>query len=231
MNKIPSFIDVTASDGHVLSAWCAGPPAATRSLVVVQEIFGVNHYIRSVCHKLADLGYCVVAPALFDRVSRGYERGYSREEAQEGMAIRHQLDETLALDDILAAAALLPGRKGIIGFCMGGTLCWQAASRSTAFDAAVGWYGTGIAADLDARLNCPVQLHYGDKDHAIPLEDALKVRDARPDVAVFIYDAGHGFGCTERASHVEPAATLAWQRSLAFFDRHLDRKPPAGSDR
>lgn len=226
MTHTPAFIDVTSRDGHIFSAWTDGPPDASRSLVVVQEIFGVNSYIRSVCARLAGLGYRVIAPALFDRALPGYERGYSPEEAREGMAIRRALDEELALDDILAAAALLPGRRGIIGFCMGGTLAWQAASRSTAFDAACGWYGTGIAADLGARLACPVQLHYGDSDHAIPLADALKVRDARPDVEVFLYEAGHGFGCTERASHVEAAAALAWERTCAFFDRHLG--PAAG---
>ncbi len=223
MSETTGFVSVTSGDGHRFQAWMDGPEDATRSVVVVQEIFGVNSYIRAVCARLAGLGYRVAAPALFDRIAPGYERGYSAETAQEGMAIRRSLDEGKALDDVLATAALLPGRKGIIGFCMGGTLAWQAASRSSVFQAASGWYGTGIAADLNATLSCPVELHYGDRDHAIPLADAEAVRDARQDVAVYIYGAGHGFGCHERASYVEAAATLAWARTERFLDQHLSK--------
>ena len=122
MSETTGFVSVTSGDGHRFQAWMDGPKDATRSVVVVQEIFGVNSYIRTVCARLAGLGYRVAAPALFDRIAPGYERGYSAETAQEGMAIRRSLDEGKALDDVLATAALLPGRKGIIGFCMGGTL-------------------------------------------------------------------------------------------------------------
>ncbi len=216
------FVTLTADDGHRFSAYTAGPPDARRSLVVVQEIFGVNSYIRSVCDALAERGYRVIAPALFDRAVTGYEAGYSAEDAKRGMDIRRGLDESLALKDIAAAAAHLgAGQRGIIGFCMGGTMSWYGASRTKLFQAAVSWYGTGIAADMQASLHCPAQLHFGDSDHAIPLEDAEQIRRGRPDVEVHIYQAGHGFGCTERRSYQPEAAALAWQRTHAFLDRHL----------
>jgi|TARA_A100001391_G_scaffold145276_1_gene102913 carboxymethylenebutenolidase len=213
---------LTAADGHQFSAYVTGPADARRSMVVVQEIFGVNAYIRSVCDSFAGRGYRVVAPALFDRVVRDYQADYTAEDAKRGMEIRQEMDESLALEDIKAAATLLEAtRRGIIGFCMGGTMSWYGASRTSLFGAAVSWYGTGIAANLDANLNCPVQLHFGDSDHAIPLEDAERIRQARPDVEVHIYQAGHGFGCTERKSYQPDAAAAAWTRTDAFFDRHL----------
>jgi carboxymethylenebutenolidase len=224
LSSHPELIDVASEDGHAFSAYIAGPVDAAHGVVVVQEIFGVNHYIRSVCDSLAEKGYRVIAPALFDRITRNFEVGYSAEEARAGMEIRQRLDETLALRDVSAAAMQLPTpSRGIVGFCMGGTISWRSASRTSLFRAAVGWYGTGIAADVQARLNCPVQLHFGETDHAIPLADALAVRDARPDVEVFIYPAGHGFGCTERKSYHAPSADLAWKRTYAFLEAHLKK--------
>jgi carboxymethylenebutenolidase len=221
-------MDVTSEDGHNFSAYVAGPVDAAHGIVVVQEIFGVNNYIRSVCNTLSKRGYRVIAPALFDRIVRNFEVGYSAEEARAGMEIRQRLDEALALSDVSAAALQLStASRGIIGFCMGGTISWRCASRTSLFRAAVGWYGTGIATDVQSHLNCPVQLHFGETDHAIPLADALAVRDARPDVEVFIYPAGHGFGCTERKSYHPPSADLAWERSYAFFETHLQKSSQA----
>jgi dienelactone hydrolase len=71
----------------LISAYVAGPANADRALVVVQEILGVSSYIRSVCDSLAVRGYRVIAPALFDRVTRNYETGYTAEDARRGMEI------------------------------------------------------------------------------------------------------------------------------------------------
>src|SRR5918992_6092622 len=152
------FTKVAAADGHVLSVYMAGPANASAGLVVLQEVFGVNAYIRSVCDDLGDRGYRVAAPALFDRQAPGFETGYSNEEARRGLELRRGLDDARALDDIRAAAELLPPLRGIIGFCMGGTLAWQAATRTTLFRAASAWYGSSIAADASAPTRCPVQL-------------------------------------------------------------------------
>ncbi len=122
-----------------------------------------------------------------------------------------------------AAAAHLAGKSvGIIGYCWGGTVAWWGATRSRSFKAAVGWYGGGIAATRDAKTNCPVQLHFGEKDASIPLKDVDAIRAAQPDVEVFVYPgAQHGFGCDERPSFGREAYELAQSRSLAFLDRHL----------
>ena len=67
-------IELTAADGHRFSAWQDGPADATRALVIVQEIFGVNSHMRHVCETYARQGFAVVSPALFDRAERGVDR-------------------------------------------------------------------------------------------------------------------------------------------------------------
>ena len=90
------------------------------------------------------------------------------------------------------------------------------------FKAANGWYGGGIAGTRNETPACPVELHFGEKDAGIPLSDVELIREAHPEIGIFIYHgARHGFGCDERASFSAPDAALAWERTLAFFTKHL----------
>lgn len=217
-------IELAAADGHRLTAWRTGPEEASRALVVVQEIFGVNNHMRRVCEGFAAEGYAVICPALFDRAEPGVELGYGPEDVKQGIALRGRIDPAATLLDVEAAAAALPAgaRRGIIGYCWGGTVAWHGATRSQSFAAAVGYYGGGIAAARDEVPGCPVQLHFGAEDHGIPLADVEAIRTARPEVEVFLYPgAGHGFSCDERASFDAAAAAEARKRSLAFLARHL----------
>lgn len=217
------FITLTASDGHEFSAYQAGLADSPRAIVVVQEIFGVNHHMRTVCDGFGDAGYHVIAPALFDRVERGVELGYEGADRQRAMQLYGQVKPQNSVADLLASAEAL-GRAdvGIIGYCWGGALSWAAATRTQRFKAAVGWYGGGIAATRDAVPNCPVQLHFGADDDHIPLSDVEAIRAAQPGVEIFVYEgAGHGFGCSERSSYNARAAALAQERSLAFLQHHL----------
>jgi len=217
-------IELAAADGHRLSAWRTGPQDASRALVVVQEIFGVNRHMRHVCEEFARQGFAVACPALFDRVEPGIELGYEQEDRKRGMALRSQIDAAAAVLDIEAAAQALPqsARIGIIGYCWGGTVAWHGATRSQRFTAAIGYYGGGIAAAREEKPRCPVQLHFGAEDHGIPLSDVDAIRAARPEVEVFVYPgAGHGFACEERDSYNPAATAQAMQRSLAFLNKHL----------
>ncbi|MBV9758741.1 MAG: dienelactone hydrolase family protein [Alphaproteobacteria bacterium] len=215
-------IELKAADGHTLSAYRAGD-AAGRGLVVVQEIFGVNHHIRNVCDRFAAAGYQAIAPALFDRAQRGIELGYTQEGIAHGREWRGKLTDEGVLADIAAAAeALGGGKRGIVGYCFGGTVAWWGATRTELFAAAVGWYGGAIAATRTAHPHCPVQLHFGETDASIPLADVEAIRAAQPGVEIYLYPgAGHGFGCDERQSFNPEAAKLAQSRTLAFFARHL----------
>ena len=216
-------ITLSAADGHGFSAYQAGFADAPRALVVVQEIFGVNHHIRAVADGFVDAGYLVIAPALFDRAERGVELAYTPEDGQRGAALRGAIRPEDTLADLLASAEALGREKvGIIGYCWGGALAWAGATRSGRFSAAVGWYGGGIAATKDLHPTCPVQLHFGADDDHIPLSDADAIRAAQPGVEVFVYEgAGHGFGCPERPSYVAGATALAQERSLAFLQHNL----------
>jgi carboxymethylenebutenolidase len=216
-------VQLTAADGHSFSAYQAGPSTASKGLVVVQEIFGVNHHIRNVCDRFAAQGYAVIAPALFDRVAPGSELGYTAEDVAKGRDLRAGVSDEGAMADIEAAAKAMAGRSlGIVGYCWGGTLAWWGATRSTRFKAASGWYGGGIAGTRTETPHCPVQLHFGEKDTGIPLADVELIRQAQPGVEVHVYEgAQHGFGCDERGSFSAGDAKVAQDRTLAFFSKHL----------
>ncbi|MBW6398222.1 dienelactone hydrolase family protein [Roseomonas sp. HJA6] len=216
-------ISLTAADGHRLTAYRAGPQNADRALVVVQEIFGVNHHMRNVCERFAAEGYAVIAPALFDRVAPGIELGYQAADVAQGRELRGKIEDGLTLLDVLAAAAALPAgvKRGIVGYCWGGTVTWHAATRSSAFSAASGWYGGGIIAAKDEAPRCPVQLHFGETDASIPMTDVEAIKAAQPGAEIHVYGGGHGFGCDERGSYVQADYELAQKRTLEFFAKTL----------
>jgi carboxymethylenebutenolidase len=218
------MIDLVAADGHRLQAYRAGPAYAPRALVLIQEIFGVNGHIQRLCEDFGAHGYAVIAPCLYDRIEPGIELGYTADDVARGRTLKGQVDEHKTLLDALAAAAALPAgaRRGIIGYCWGGTVAWHGAVRSSAFSAACGWYGGGIAAARAEAPRCPVQLHFGEVDAGIPLSDVDAIKAAQPAVEVFVYaGAGHGFGCEERNSYSAPDALVARERTLQFFKKHL----------
>ena len=218
------MISLTAADGHRLTAYRTGPQNAARALVVVQEIFGVNRHMRNVADRFAAEGYAVIAPALFDRVAPGIELGYEAADVAQGRELRGRIDAGLTVLDILAAAAALPRgvKRGIVGYCWGGTVAWHGATRTSAFSAASGWYGGGVAAAKDEVARCPGQLHFGETGASIPMTGVGAVRAAHPGGEIHVYaGAGHGFGCDERGSYSAKDAALAQSRTLEFFARHL----------
>jgi carboxymethylenebutenolidase len=215
---------LTAADGHELDAYVAEPTGeATGGLVVVQEIFGVNRHIRRVADQYAAHGFKVVAPAMFDRVQRGVELDYSQ--IEQGRALMQRLEWPSTLADMNAALAAVrdAGAVGVVGYCWGGTVAHVAASE-LGIDAAVSYYGGGVAKLLDKKPRCPILYHFGDRDHAIPLADIDKIKHANPASTVHVYaGAGHGFNCDERASYSAQDAQLAFERSVAFLNDHLGR--------
>ncbi|WP_207481208.1 dienelactone hydrolase family protein [Arenibaculum pallidiluteum] len=216
-------IELTAADGHRLSAYRADPGGQPRGLVVVaQEIFGVNSHIRGVCDRFAEEGWTAVAPALFDRAERAVELGYQQPDIQRGLELRSRIELDQALADIAAARAVEPGLKAaVVGYCWGGLLAWATATRLDGFSAAVSYYGGGIAKLADETPRCPVMLHFGEQDHAIPLTDVESLRRAHPDLPVHLYAAGHGFNCDQRGSYDRDAAETALRRTLDFLGTHL----------
>jgi carboxymethylenebutenolidase len=180
--------------------------------------------MRNVCDRFVKAGYAVVAPALFDRTQRKVELGYTPEDVARGRELRSKVPEAGTIADIEAAAAALPAgaKKGIVGYCWGGSVAWWGATRTKSFAAANGWYGGGVAGTRTETPNCPVELHFGTLDASIPMSDVEAIKAAQPGVAVFVYEGGqHGFGCDERGSYNRELAEIAWGRTLDFFARHL----------
>jgi carboxymethylenebutenolidase len=218
-------ITLTASDKFELGAYRADPATAPHgAVVVIQEIFGVNHHIRAVCDRFAEQGYVAVAPAIFDRVERNFQSGYSPDEIAVARKFVANPDWKAMLADTEAAidAVKDAGPVGIIGFCLGGSVAYAAATKLSGLSAAIGYYGGAIVRFADDKPKVPTQLHFGEKDAGIPLTDVDTIRLKRPDVEIFVYPgAQHGFGCDERASYDKASADIARQRSLAFFATHL----------
>lgn len=218
-------LPLTAADGHTFNAYVAHPTGTPRgALVVVQEIFGVNSHIRSVADGYAADGYLAIAPALFDRVERGVELGYTDADIQRGFALKTACADDNALLDIAAALAHVraAGKTGIVGYCWGGLLSWLAACKVDGLSAASSYYGGGMPGQSGLAARCPVLAHFGELDTHIPLDGVRAFAAAQPGVNLQLYPGGqHGFNCDQRGSFDAASATLARERTLAFLRLHL----------
>ena len=228
---VPEPIEIKAADGQSFDAYVAQPQGKPRAaLVVLQEIFGVNHHIRAVADGYAMAGFFVVAPATFHRVKPGVQLGYTEADMNEGFGYKMAVEALPApgvMADIQAAvdyaAAQTHGKVGVVGYCWGGLLTWRSAALVKGVSAAAPYYGGGVTTDAEAQRKplCPVMAHFGEKDHWIPLETVESFKKAQAGVQVFVYQADHGFNCDQRGSYNQAAAQLARQRTLDFFAQHL----------
>lgn len=224
-------------EGDQFDAYCAVPDSETGpGVLLFQEVFGINDNIRELADRLAGAGYVTLAPDMFWRIERRFER---KDESGLGdaFAIVQKLDFEKAADDVrathshLAGMAECTGKIGAVGFCLGGALAFMAATQSRVagrgIDAAVCYYGSAINDMLDrvGGLECPSMYHYGSLDTFITpekidqVEAALQVRSG---VEFHRYAAGHAFSNWDAPSmYNEAAANEAWTRTLDFFARHL----------
>ena len=220
-------IKLTASDHFQLGGYRADPASAPKAaVVVIQEIFGVNHHIRAICDRFAGNGYVAIAPAIFDRIEPNFQSGYSPEEVAVARKFVANPDWAAMLRDSQAAIDAVKdvGPVGIIGFCLGGSVAYAAATKLSGLSAAIGYYGGAIVRIAGDAPKVPTQLHFGEKDAGIPLSDVDIIRTKRPEVEIHVYPgAQHGFNCDERASYDQASAGIAKQRSLDFFARHLKK--------
>lgn len=219
-------ITLTASDGFTLNAYRARPDGAPRAgVVVIQEVWGINRWVRSVADRFARHGFFAIAPALFDRVEFGYEsESYGPDQFKVIGGLLQKFDPAKALLDVDAAikAAAAAGKVGITGYCFGGATTWRAASAGLGLSAASGYYGGGIPNYIGLSPKVPTEMHFADKDQGIPLEQIESLRAAHPGVDIYTYDGDHGFCNSDRPEKFsEAACTKASARTLAFFHKHL----------
>lgn len=221
MNKT---IELTAADGHKLAAYRADPSGTPRgAIVVIQEIFGVNSHVRSVTDGFARDGYVAIAPAMFDRVQRNVDLGYTPDDIAQGRELRPKITLDWAMADVAAAysSVAATGKTGIVGYCWGGFVVWMAAGKLAGFACAVPYYGGGILDNADLEPKCPVMGHFGEKDALIPVDGVRKLAVRHATHQIFIYPADHGFNCDQRGSYHAPSAALARERTLAFLRQHV----------
>ena len=217
-------IELTASDGHKLSAYRAEPAGKPKGgLIVIMEIFGVNSHIRSVADGYAADGYLAVAPAMFDRVQHNVEIGYTPADIEVGRGLMQKMKLDDAIKDVAAALANVnsAGKAGIVGYCWGGTVSFKSACSVPGLACAIAYYGGGIPGLIAEQPKAPVMFHWGETDASIPLDKAREVAAKHDKQQHFFYPAGHGFNCDQRGSYNADSAKLARSRSLEFLAKNV----------
>lgn len=211
----------------------AGTPHA--AIIVIQEIFGVNAGIRRKCDRLAEDGYLAIAPDLFWRLEPGVELDPDiPEEFQQALALMGKFNQDAGVRDIeatiRAARAKLPegGKVGAVGYCLGGRLAFMAAAR-TDVQASVCYYGVGIDGLLGEKhaIAHPVMLHIPQEDHFVDRAAQQRMHeglDDHPKAVLCDYPGeDHGFATEFGKRRSDASATLADERTAAFFAKNLDQ--------
>ncbi len=227
MTTIKSF------DGGEFDAYLALPASGYGpGVVVLQEIFGVNDYMRSVADWYAAHGFVALVPDLFWRLERGVELSDKGDDWKKAIEFYQRLDEAKAVEDSAAAMNFLrqhsacSGRAGAVGFCLGGNLAYLLSVRFKP-DCAVGYYGVSIEKSLDEanNLTTPLLLHIAGRDQNCPPEAQAKIQsvlEPNPLVKIYVYpDKGHAFARPGGEHYDAAGAELANLRSLEFLVTHL----------
>ncbi len=210
-------------DGFSFSALHAEAQGQRKGgIVVVQEIFGIDRYVRDDVARWAAKGYEVLAPSMFDRLNPGYVAEHDANGMQVGRQYAMENGRDNPVSDVQACVDYLKdkGPVFITGYCYGGSVAWLAASRVTGLAAASCYYGGWIKDIAGLPLHCPVICHFGRNDAHIPA-DAFKeaIAKAHPEVAVYIYEnSGHGFNNAGRADADPADAELARKRTVELFE-------------
>ncbi|MDR3475447.1 MAG: dienelactone hydrolase family protein [Devosia sp.] len=218
-------IKLTTGDGFSLNAYRAAPSGKAKGgVVLLQEVWGLNHWIRSEVDRYAAEGYLCVAPATMDRMEYGFEsENYGSDHFAKVGELMKAFDPAKCLLDIEAAvqAAAPAGKVGITGYCFGGAWSWRAAHAGLGLTAASGYYGGGVPNYIDLAPTMPIEMHYGEQDTGIPLDQVEALRKRYPEVQIYLYPGVHGFCNSDKASYHAESAKLANARTLAFFAKHL----------
>ena len=227
------YIDVAADDGGSFKAYVSHPAQGSGpGILLLQEIFGVNDYIRQVADQYAEEGYVAVAPDLFWRMEPGIELGYSEEDFGTAFDYYGRFDVDKAIVDMTTTVQAmrnldgLKGGIGALGFCLGGKLAYLAAAHC-GVDVAVGYYPVGVEADIDLaqKITCPMTLHIAQQDDLCPPEAQELIQKTfadRVEVDTFVYpEVGHAFAAPMRPSYHKPSTMMAYSRSIRKFRETL----------
>lgn len=227
------YVDITARDGGTFRGYLSKPAQGSGpGMVVIQEIFGVNDYVKRTADRYAEEGYVVLAPDLFWRIEPGIELGYSPEEWQQAFGLFQTFDIDKGIDDIAATIDALRQRDdqvggvGAVGFCLGGKLAFLTAAR-TDVDVAVAYYGVGMEAHVDEAQNvtAPLLFHMAELDAYAPAEtrDALIAAfEGNPNATFHVYPGqDHAFAREEGEHYDKSSAKVAYGRTIEHLHRAI----------
>jgi carboxymethylenebutenolidase len=194
-------------------------------VLVVHENRGLNPHIEDIARRLGLDGFMAFAPdALFPL------GGYPGDE-DKARELFAKLDQARTREDFVEAAKWLKGRAdctgkvAAVGFCYGGSIANMLATRLPDLNGAVPFYGGQAKAEDVPRIKAPLLLHYAENDERVnagwpAYEAALKAN--KVSYEAFIYPGTqHGFNNDTTPRYNKEAAALAWQRTIAFFKKHL----------
>jgi carboxymethylenebutenolidase len=201
-------------------------PGPLPGIVVVHENRGLNPHIEDIARRLALDNFVAFAPDALTPLG-----GYPEAGEDEARSLFRQLDPEKSREDMVAAVGFLQGRSectgrvGAVGFCWGGGVANMLATRVPDLGAAVPFYGSAPPAEHVAAIRAPLLVHYAGEDARInagrPAYEAA-LQAAGVNYTMHMYDgAQHGFNNDTTPRYDEAAATLAWQRTVEFFNIHL----------
>ena len=211
-----------------IRAYLARPANSSGNLpgvVVIHENRGLNPHIKDVARRTGLAGFLALAPDALTPLG-----GYPGND-DEGRTLQRQLDRGKMTEDFVAAALHLKshpecsGRIGVVGFCFGGGMANTLAVRLPGLAAAVPFYGGQPATEDVPKIKAPLLLHYAGLDARVnkgwpDYEAALKANGVT--YTAHIYGgANHGFHNDTTPRYDQAAATLAWQRTIDFFNQRL----------
>jgi len=224
---------ISTPDGSFF-AYLAEPKARPAgSVVVIQEIFGVNAAMRATCDWLAAMGFIAICPDLFWRIEPRIDiTDKSQAEWDKAFALFNAFDQEKGISDLkatLAAARKLPGgngRAGTIGFCLGGRLAFMMAARSDA-DVNVSYYGVGMEGLLGevAAIRAPLLMHIAENDKFVPKDAQATILAGvagNPAIAARVYPGvDHAFARVDGIHYDARAATIANGRTAELLAKVL----------
>jgi carboxymethylenebutenolidase len=235
MGSAMTDVLIDATDQGRFGAYLAEPAGTGKApgMVVIQEIFGINQNIRSICDDYAAQGYIAIAPDLFWRQEPGLQLDSNTKEGwARAMELFQGFSETKGVEDLIATLAWLrthpriTAKVGTVGYCLGGKLAYLMATRSD-IDAAVGYYGVGIEGSIGeaGAITHPLMLHAAEKDGFSSPEALAKIREG---LAPIIHATVHSYPGVDHAfarkggEHYDAdAASLADTRTADFFSENL----------
>jgi carboxymethylenebutenolidase len=214
--------------GGKIKAQLSRPVAAENKIpgiVIVHENRGLNPYIADVGRRAALAGFVTIAPDALTPLG-----GYPGND-DDGRALQRQRDGNEMLEDFIAAYGYLKnhpqctGNIGVVGFCFGGWITNMMAVKIEDLKAAVPFYGTQPDSADVPKIQAPLLLHFASLDKRVnegwPAYEAALKKNNKAYTAFIYPDVNHGFHNDTTPRYNKDAATLAWQRTIEFFNARL----------